>query len=116
TPETIAIARKGARNLLIHAGILGGTAKISPSVNLTQPGSDCFYFSPAAGLCEHLVALGQNVQESDLLARLWSTENTGQPPLEIRARMHGLLIARHHPGLVQTGDCLAVLAVETSLS
>jgi N2-acetyl-L-2,4-diaminobutanoate deacetylase len=112
--ETIAIARKGVRNLLIHAGILEGTAEMSPSVTLTQPGGDCYYFAPLAGLCEHLVALGQKVQKGDLLARLWSTENTGRPPLEIRAAMHGLVITRHHPGLVQSGDCLAVLAVETS--
>jgi N2-acetyl-L-2,4-diaminobutanoate deacetylase len=112
--KTIAIARKGVRNLLIHAGILEGTVEMSPSVALTQPGGDCYYFAPLAGLCEHLVALGQKVQKGDLLARLWSTENTGQPPLEIRAEMQGLVITRHHPGLVQSGDCLAVLAVETS--
>ncbi|MGO4833086.1 N-alpha-acetyl diaminobutyric acid deacetylase DoeB, partial [Rhizobiaceae sp. 2RAB30] len=32
-------------------------------------------------------------------------------PLEMRAKMSGLLAARHFPGLVKAGDCVAVVAV-----
>jgi N-alpha-acetyl-L-2,4-diaminobutyrate deacetylase len=28
-----------------------------------------------------------------------------------RAKISGLLMARHFPGLIQTGDCVAVIAV-----
>ncbi|RUZ50828.1 N-alpha-acetyl diaminobutyric acid deacetylase DoeB, partial [Mesorhizobium sp. M7A.F.Ca.US.003.02.2.1] len=32
-------------------------------------------------------------------------------PQEIRAKMSGMLAARHFPGLVKAGDCAAVVAV-----
>ncbi len=113
TPETVAIARNGVRNLLIHAGILNASPKVAPSVHLEQPGEDCYHFAPLSGMVELLVPLGKTVGKNDLLARIWNTEQTGQPAQDIRAKMDGILITRHHPGLVQTGDCLAVLAIET---
>jgi len=111
TPETVNVARKGVRNFLIHAGILTGELDLSPSITLSQPGEDCFHFSPVAGMIETIVPLGDKVGKSDLIARIWSVDNTGEPPVEIHAKMEGILVTRHHPGLVQTGDCLAVLAV-----
>ena len=36
---------------------------------------------------------------------------TGLAPVELRAGLAGLLAARHFPGLVQPGDCAAVVAV-----
>jgi len=110
-PQTVSVARKGVRNLLIHANILGGEPEIAPSVFLTQPGDDCYHFVKTAGLIDFMVSLGDNVCKGDVLARIWNTEKTGREPLEIRAKMDGMLITRHHLGLVQAGDCLAVLAV-----
>ena len=52
------------------------------------------------------------ILQGDLIARIWDTHHTGIPPRSFYALMHGVLIARHHPGLVQSGDCLAVLATE----
>ena len=113
TPRTVAIARKGARNLLIHAGILAGTPEIAPTRILTQPDDACFHFASDGGLIEFAADLGQTVAKGDLLARIWDTRHTGRAPQDVTARMDGLLTARHYPGLIQPGDCLAVLAVET---
>jgi len=113
TPRTVAIARKGARNLLIHAGILAGTPEITPTRILTQPDDACFHFASDGGLIEFAADLGQTVHRGDLLARVWDTRHTGRTPLDVTAQMDGLLTARHYPGLIQPGDCLAVLAVET---
>jgi N-alpha-acetyl-L-2,4-diaminobutyrate deacetylase len=112
TPETVAIARKGARNLLIHSGILDGVPEVGPTRRLIQPDDACFHFSPEPGLIEFTCTLGDTVAEGDVLARIWPTGHTGRAPLEVRAKMAGLFTARHHPGLVAAGDCLAVLAVE----
>ena len=111
-PETLDIARKGLRNLLIHAGILQGTPDIAPTRILTQPDDRCFHFADDAGLIAFAVTLGDTVAKGDLLARIWNTHHLGRAPVEIRAQMDGILVARHHPGLVGPGDCLAVLAVE----
>ena len=114
TPATVAIARKGARNLLIHAGILDGTPELAPSVHLTQPDDACFHFADIGGLIDFKASLGDTVAEGALLAEIWDAQNTGRAPRQITAQRPGILTARHHPGLIQPGDCLAVLAVEGS--
>jgi len=115
TPETVEIARRGVRNLLIHAGILNDRPVGVTSTHLIQPSDDCYHFAPLAGMVEITAPLGGPLHKGDLLARIWTTENTGQHPQDIHAKMDGILITRHHGGLIQTGDCLAVLAVEKSL-
>jgi N-alpha-acetyl-L-2,4-diaminobutyrate deacetylase len=114
TARSIAIARKGARNFLIHAGILEGEPEIGPSVDLDMPDADCFLFSEHDGLVEPVVDLGTEVERGGLLARIWPVERTGVAPVEYRARRDGLLTARHFPGLAKPGDCLAVVAVVVS--
>ncbi|MFY0691204.1 MAG: N(2)-acetyl-L-2,4-diaminobutanoate deacetylase DoeB [Paracoccaceae bacterium] len=113
TPETVAIAKNGVRNLLIHAGILTGTPERAPSRALIQPGENCFAFSPCGGMIEYLAPLGATVSRGEVIARIWETGHTGRPAHQITSAMDGLLIARHFPGLVQQGDCVAVMAVET---
>ena len=110
TPETVAIARKGLRNLLIHAGIMQGEMELAPSQHLVQDDDNCFHFSPIGGMVEYCKALGDRVKEGDVLARIWDATRTGVEPLEIHSKMDGLLAVRHTYGLIQSGDCLAVLA------
>lgn len=112
TPQTVEIARKGARNLLIHAGILRGDLQIAPTRHLSQPGDDCFHFADTQGMIELTVTLGEAVRKGDVIARIWDVHHLGRSPQDVRANMDGLLLARHFPGLVQMGDCIAVLAVE----
>lgn len=111
--ETIEIARKGIRNFLVHAGILSGELEVGPNTHLNQPEDDCFVFSQEEGMIEYSVSLGDNVRQGETIARIWNIQHTGRPAIEIPAKMDGLLIARHYPGLIQIGDCLAVMAVET---
>ncbi|MFT5343870.1 MAG: N-alpha-acetyl-L-2,4-diaminobutyrate deacetylase [Paracoccaceae bacterium] len=110
TPQSVAIARKGLRNLLIHAGVLGGEMEQVPTCHLSQTDPACFHFSPTGGMVEFAKSLGDAVAKGDLLARIWNVEQTGQPPLEVRAKTQGLLVTCHAKGLIQIGDCLAVLA------
>jgi N2-acetyl-L-2,4-diaminobutanoate deacetylase len=112
TPEVVEIARKGLRNVLIHANILRGELSRGPTRHLSQSDEACFHFSPGRGLVEYCVSLGAPVHKGDLLARIWATEQIGQPPLDITAKTDGLLTTRHAKGLIQPGDCLAVLAQE----
>ena len=112
TKQSAAIARKGARNMLIHAGILQGQPELAPTRILTQPDDACFHFATDGGLIEFLADLGDTVRHGDVLAQVWNTRHAGRAPAPITAQMDGILTARHHPGLIQAGDCLAVLAVE----
>jgi len=111
TPETVRIARRGLRNFLAHCGILSADIEPGETVWLDMPSEDCFLFSEHDGLIETLVALGGPVKAGEVVARIYPTARTGVAPTEYRARMDGLLVARHFPGLVKTGDCVAVVGI-----
>ena len=111
TAKSIAIAKKGLRNVLIHAGILKGEMQIDPTTRLDMPDGDCFVFSENDGLYEPMVDLGEPVEKGDVVARIWPVDRTGVAPIAYRAKLSGLLISRHFPGLIKSGDCAAVIAL-----
>ncbi|MER8366389.1 N(2)-acetyl-L-2,4-diaminobutanoate deacetylase DoeB [Mesorhizobium sp. M0991] len=109
--ETVRIARRGVLNVLRHAGIVAGAVAMQPTRWLDMPSGDCFSFAEDDGMIETMIDLGEPVAENQVLARVHSVGRTGGAPQEIRAKMSGLLAARHFPGLVKAGDCAAVVAV-----
>ena len=112
TPETVAIAKRGVDNFLIHAGILDGQIQkpIKHPVCLDMPDYRSYVFSEHTGLVEPCVSLGAMVKEGDLLARIHIVERTAVPPYQYFARREGMIIARHVPSLIKIGDCLNVIA------
>jgi N-alpha-acetyl-L-2,4-diaminobutyrate deacetylase len=114
TPRTLAIARRGIDNFLVHAGILKGAVQAAETTWLDMPSGDCFVFSEDDGVLEPLADLGDPVARGQPVARVYSERRTGVSPTEYRAAMDGLLAARHFPGLVKTGDCIAVVACPVS--
>jgi N-alpha-acetyl-L-2,4-diaminobutyrate deacetylase len=110
TANSARIAHRGTRNLLIHAGILQGEVERNPSVMLDMPDDDCFHIAEAEGLLEPLADLGERVEKGAAIARIWPLDRTGLMPLTVYARREGVIAARHFPGLMQSGDCLAVIA------
>jgi len=107
--ETARIAKRGVRNVLRHAGILGGPIEKAPTRFIDMPSDDCFLFAEADGLIETCIDLGEPVRKGDVLARVYPIGRTGLAPAEYQAKLDGILVARHFPGLVKAGDCLAVL-------
>ncbi|WP_375590446.1 N(2)-acetyl-L-2,4-diaminobutanoate deacetylase DoeB [Hoeflea alexandrii] len=112
TARSNAIAKKGVRNVLKHAGIMKGELDLSASVMLDMPDDDCFVFSQDDGMIEAMKDLGEEVEKGEIVARVWPVDRTGRPPLDYRARRSGILASRHFPGLVKAGDCVAVIAVK----
>lgn len=110
-PETVAVARRGVRNLLIHAGIVQGTIERRPSTCLDMPDGSCYVTCVQGGLMEFCVDLGDTVRRGDRIARVWDVERTGCAAVDYHAGRDGLLAGRHFPGLVQTGDTIAVIGV-----
>jgi N-alpha-acetyl-L-2,4-diaminobutyrate deacetylase len=107
-----AIAKRGLRNVLLHAGILTGEIDYRPSIMLDMPSNDCFTFSEHDGLFEICTDLGDKVAKGDVVAKVWPADRTGIEPISYRAKMDGNLAARHFPGLIKTGDCMSVIAVQ----
>ncbi|MET0745755.1 MAG: succinylglutamate desuccinylase/aspartoacylase family protein, partial [Microvirga sp.] len=110
TAATVGIARRGAMNVLKHAGIVPGVPETGPSLWLDMPSADCFRFAEHEGLVEPCVDLGARVRAGDVVARIHRIDRTGLSPEDYRAAFDGVLAARHFPGLVKMGDCLAVVA------
>jgi N-alpha-acetyl-L-2,4-diaminobutyrate deacetylase len=107
--ETVAIAKRGAMNVLRHAGIVGGQIERRETRWLDMPSGDCFSFAEDEGMMETMIDLGESVAEGQVIARIHPIGRTGIAPVEIRARLTGVLAARHFPGLVKPGDCVAVV-------
>jgi N-alpha-acetyl-L-2,4-diaminobutyrate deacetylase len=115
TAKSASIAKRGVSNLLKHAGILAGAPETRPTRWLDMPSSDCFGFSEEEGLVEFLKDLGDPVAKGEVVARIYPIGHTGRAPFEHKAALDGLLAARHFPGLVKAGDCLAVVASTVGL-
>jgi N2-acetyl-L-2,4-diaminobutanoate deacetylase len=111
TARSVRIADRGVRNLLIHAGILEGEMEMEPTVQLAMPGEEAYVISASEGVIEMCRDLGEEVEADQPVARVYPPDRTGAEPVVYRARISGLLVGRHFPGLIKTGDCLAVIAV-----
>ena len=110
-PETIAIALRGVRNVLVNAGIVGGAVEKRKSTRLDMPDGTCYVTCEQAGLIEFCIELGASVRRGDRIARVWDVEHSGRPPVDYEAGRDGIFVGRHFPGLVQSGDTIAVVAV-----
>ncbi len=106
---TVRIAKRGIRNVLRHAEILREPIETAATRWLNMPTNDCFIFSETEGLIETCKDLGEPVRHGEVLARVYPVEKTGSAPQEYRASLDGVLAARHFPGLVKSGDCIAVI-------
>jgi N-alpha-acetyl-L-2,4-diaminobutyrate deacetylase len=114
--RTVDIAKRGVRNLLIHAEILEGEVEGADSLRLDMPDSRCYLTSESGGLLEFRVELGAEVSQGDLLARVHDIARTGAEPVDYYAPRAGILAGRHFPGMVQIGDVIAVIAVPRGLA
>jgi N-alpha-acetyl-L-2,4-diaminobutyrate deacetylase len=110
TATTLAIAERGTRNFLVHAGILTEKIEGEEGQFLDMPDDDCFIFADVRGLIEPCFDLGQPVRKGELVMRIHDFERTGKVPAEYHAQRDGILSGRHSPGRVQPGDCLAIIA------
>ncbi len=111
TARSASIARRGAENILKHAGILKGEPIGTGTTRIDTTGGDCFHFSPCDGMLEMLFDLADDVAKGDTIARIWPLDGSGQKPADVISNETGILAARHFPGLIKHGDCLAVVAV-----
>jgi N-alpha-acetyl-L-2,4-diaminobutyrate deacetylase len=115
---SVGIAERGVRNLLSHFGLIAdGPVDPErcglPATRLMEtPDPDCYTIVAHAGILEMAVDLADEVAEGQLLARVYDYEDIERAPAEYFAKKSGLVFCRHAPGLIQRGDCLAVIATD----
>ena len=98
-------------NILKHAGIVDGAPEIPSTSELyATPDNSSFVIAKTEGLFEICKDLGDDVKTGDILARVHYLEEPERDPTPLVANGDGILICRHMPGLIQRGDCAAVIA------
>jgi N-alpha-acetyl-L-2,4-diaminobutyrate deacetylase len=113
TPARVAIAERGVRNLLRHLGVIDGAPEApDPPSRLMQTPAGGFVVCRTAGMFEPQVELGARVEKGAPLGQVHFFEDREQEPHCYAAPCAGMLYARHFPGLIKRGDCLAVIAAK----
>ncbi len=107
TPETVAIAERGACNVLRHFGILAGAPE--GETRLMHTPGDSYIAAGDDGLFEFMVDVGDTVQAGAPLAAIHYLEHADRPPLIHTAPKSGMVIGRHAPGLITKGDFVALI-------
>ena len=116
--EYVAIAETGVRNLLCHFGVIDGEVStresrdLAPSRTMDTAEPGCYVLADDAGIYEPLVDLGAEVAAGDPLGQVHVVERLDRPPAVYHAGHAGTVIGRHHPGLIQPGDFLALVAYD----
>lgn len=111
TPRTLAVAERGVRNFLMHAGVLGGEPEPpkEPATSLAMPDHSCYVMSEDEGVLELCKELGDAVEDGEVVARVHDPRRTGAEPAVYRAKRRGLLAGRRHLSRVGMGDTVAVI-------
>ena len=113
TAGTVRIAAHGLERLMAHMGIVEASAAAAavPATRFMGTSADgAFTASDDEGILEMLADLGDWVGAGQPIGRVHSIHKPRLEPEIYRATSDGLLIGRHHPGLVSYGDCFAVQA------
>ena len=110
TPDSVAVARAAALNLLRHLGVLRGAVPPSRSILLTMARPENSVAAPLAGLFAPHVRLGDEVREGQRLGELCRLEEPGFPLLPVTARCDGVVVAVAARARVGEGDTLFFVA------
>lgn len=110
TARSVAIADNGIRNVLAHFGIIPARPGPENSELLDTSARGSYLHANHSGLFELLVDLGSPVSAGQPIARIHSIARPDESPTSYTAGRDGILIGRHHPGLIRQGDFLALIA------
>lgn len=108
----IDIANIGCRNVLVQTGVLKQDLVLRATRMLEVSTHKNYVIAPSAGLLEMCRDIGEDVYMGSPLAKIIQPGNTGTKPVVIKADRNGILMAHHHAGLIEQGDCVAIVADE----
>lgn len=117
-PAGVAIVRRGFMAAAQRHGQL--RAGTSPQATPVQPRlveavtRDCYLSAPWPGHYEPLHDCGTEVRAGELIGFLHDFHRIDEPPLELRARVSGVLLAQAWAARVQPGQHIAVIAQEVA--
>jgi predicted deacylase len=111
-PATLKLTYDGLRNVLVELGVLDDERSVSaaPSRLVASELRDDYIMSPASGIFEPMVELGDAVEVGQPVGCIHFIEQPAWEPLVIRAATAGFVMSRRAIPLTQQGDCVVVVA------
>jgi predicted deacylase len=120
SPRGVRHAYEGIKNVLRHYGMLPGEivkidrSRSSPPRFVRSADLNDYIPCPKDGIWEPATALGDDLQEGELVGRLHDFSDHTQPALEMRAHRAGVLIMMHFPAVSKKGTTLFVVSEEVT--
>ena len=109
--ETISTAEIGVRNILCHFNMIDEVPVVRPSgTRVMRTLGEAYVPAMASGLYEIVAEVGAEVAAGDAIGRIHFVDDAERVPLVHTAPRAGTVIQRHLPGLIEKGDCLALIA------
>ncbi|GAB2918827.1 succinylglutamate desuccinylase/aspartoacylase family protein [Paraburkholderia jirisanensis] len=116
-PDGLAIVEEGLARLLKALDIVRDEAVPAPRFDtryLQVEGQRHYVFSPATGVFEPAVRLGERVVEGQLAGRVFNPHAPWAAPLELTLAGDGVVMCVRSFANVEPGDCVMLLASETT--
>lgn len=115
TPETLKLGERGIRNCLRHLKVL--TDEIQPRTEpvtfLKIVDAKQHIYSTHRGLFEPAFSPGDTVSAGDPVGYIHNTDQIELPPARIDFPVNGVAFVRCHRGLVEKGELLALVGIES---
>lgn len=112
TAKNLQIARIGCRNVLIQMGVLHHELTLRSTRMLEVTTEKNYMIAPCSGLLDMCKDAGDDVYMGSPVAKIITPGNTGVSPVILKADRNGIIMARHHSGYIEQGDCVAIVADE----
>ncbi|SAL65204.1 succinylglutamate desuccinylase/aspartoacylase [Caballeronia cordobensis] len=112
----LAIVENGLQRVLRRLGVIpdADTAAARKTRFLRVEGARHYVYAPLPGVFEPAFKLGDQAREGQLAGRLFDPHRPWQAPLDIAFRGDGVVMCVRTLARVEPGDCIALLACETS--
>ncbi len=110
--RSIEIAQTGCKNVLVQRGMLSNELILRSTRMLEVTSEKNYVTAPSTGLLEMCKDVGDEVYMGSPVAKIIEPGHTGTAAVVLKADRNGILMARHHGGHIEQGDCVAIVADE----
>ncbi|MGB3492695.1 MAG: succinylglutamate desuccinylase/aspartoacylase family protein [Elainellaceae cyanobacterium] len=123
--EALRVAEQGVVNVLRHFGILQSDAlgfpkpleSASQATRLMEvPDGSCYVIAPSSGVYEPFYDLGDTVTAAEPIGQIHHLDQPDRPSELLYSQQSGMLLCRRSLASVSRGDCVAVVAIASTLS
>lgn len=110
----IEMCRSGIANTLADLGVARLPQNDRPVQKIVRILPKSYIFSPASGVLEHLLELGEQTKPGKPVARIHNILDPNSLPLEVFSDLSGMICMNRPIARVEPGDCIALVCPEVA--